>query len=95
MKETWVLDPTLNVTEDPILFAPRPDSLKNLRIGLVDNTKYNSDRLLLKIAALFEQKYGARSHLLRRKDKAGVSVPEAMISEFKAGCDLVIAGIGD
>ena len=49
-----VFDPTAEVKKEDIVFAPRPESLRNLRIGLVDNTKYNSDKLLLKIAAILE-----------------------------------------
>jgi len=90
-----VLDPTVKAMRDPIVFAPRPESLQNLRIGLVDNTKYNSDKLLLKIAILLEQKHGARSHILLKKSKASVPVHEALIREFKAGCDVVLAGVGD
>jgi hypothetical protein len=95
MKKLQALDPTVKPIKEPMTFTPRPHSLRNVRIGLVDNTKYNSDKLLVKVATLLEQEHGAQSHILRRKNKASVPVHEAIISEFKAGCDVVIAGIGD
>ncbi len=95
MEKLRVLDPTVKAMEDPIVFAPRPESLRNLRIGLVDNTKYNSDKLLLKIAALLEEKCGIRSHTLQKKRTAGAAAHEAIINDYKAHCDIVIAGIGD
>jgi len=75
--------------------APRPASLRNLRIGLVENTKYNSSDLLLKIAAILEKEYGAESHILRSKRSPGTPVDEKTIQEFKAAGDVAIAGIGD
>jgi hypothetical protein len=94
MEELQVFDPTYQPKEQVITFSPRPDSLRNRRIGLVDNTKFNSDKLLIKIATILEQEYGAKSHILRRKRRA--SVPdEEIFNEFAATCDVVIAGIGD
>jgi hypothetical protein len=54
------------------LAVPRPESLRNVRIGLVENTKYNSDKLLLRIAAILEKEYGAQSHIIRSKHGSGV-----------------------
>jgi hypothetical protein len=94
MEQLQVFDPTYQPKEQTIAFAPRPDSLRNRRIGLVDNTKFNSDKLLLKIAEILERDYGAKGHVLRSKRK--VSIPdEEIIKQFAADCDLVIAGIGD
>ena len=95
MEKLRVLDPIVNAIEEPIVFAPRPESLRNLRIGLVDNTKYNSDKLLLKIAALLKLKCGTQSHTLQKKRTAGVPAHETIINDYKAHCDIVIAGIGD
>jgi len=81
--------------EEPIVFAPRPQSLRNARIGLVDNTKYNSDKLLLKIAALLKQECGTQGHILQKKRTASVPAHEAIINDYKVHCDIVIAGIGD
>jgi hypothetical protein len=90
-----VFDPTTQAKEQPVAFVPRPESLRNLRIGLVENTKYNSDKLLLRIATLLEQEYGARSHIIRSKHSSGVPAHQEIIDEYKASCDVVVAGIGD
>ena len=37
-----ILDPTVEPRRQPLTYVPRPDSLKGKRIGLVENTKYNS-----------------------------------------------------
>jgi hypothetical protein len=90
-----IYDPTTEVAGRRIAYAPRPKSLKGLRVGLVDNTKHNSDQLLLRIAALLERDHGAKTHVIRRKHSAGAAPHAEIIEEFKANCDVVVAGVGD
>jgi hypothetical protein len=90
-----IYDPTTEASGRRIHFAPRPQSLKGLRVGLVDNTKHNSDQLLLRIASILEKEHGAKSHVIRRKRSAGAAPSAEMIEEYKANCDVVVAGIGD
>ena len=54
-----VLDPTVEVLTQPIKFVARPGSLAGKRIGLVENTKFNSDRLLQKIGDILVADHGA------------------------------------
>ena len=95
MKNLAIFDPTAEPTKISIDFVPRPSSLKNLRIGLVENKKYNSDKLLLKIAAILEKEYDAESHIIRGKRTASLPVEEEIVDELSSSCDVVIAGIGD
>ena len=66
-----------------------------MRIGLVDNTKHNSDQLLLRLADILEKEHGAKAHLIRRKTSAGAAPHAEIIEEYKAACDIVVAGVGD
>src|SRR6266436_4342018 len=61
----------------------------------VEYTKYNSDKLLLRIAAILEHEYGAQSHIIRSKHSSGVPAHKEIIDEYTASCDVVIAGVGD
>ncbi|OGA50739.1 MAG: hypothetical protein A3F74_10910 [Betaproteobacteria bacterium RIFCSPLOWO2_12_FULL_62_58] len=90
-----IFDPTTEVTGRRIAYVPRPKSLDGLRIGLVDNTKHNSDQLLLRIAAVIERDHGAKAHVIRRKHSAGAAPHAEIIEEFKANCDVIVAGVGD
>jgi hypothetical protein len=90
-----VFDPTSRNAEQEIRLAPRPESLRGLRIGLVENTKYNSSALLLRIAAILEKEYGAKSHILRSKRTPGTPVDQKTIEEFKTTIDVAVAGVGD
>jgi len=90
-----IYDPTIEPKGRHIAYAPRPKSLAGLRIGLVDNSKHNSDQLLMRIAGLLESDYGAKAHVMRRKISAGVPASPEIIAEFKNACDVVVAGVGD
>ncbi len=90
-----IYDPTIEAKGRHIAYSPRPKSIAGLRVGLVDNSKHNSDQLLLRIAGLLESDYGATAHVMRRKVSAGVSASPEIIAEFKNACDVVVAGVGD
>ena len=95
MEKLQMFDPTAQIKERAISFAPRPESLQGVRIGLVENTKFNSDKLLLKIAAILENEHGAKSHIICSKRNPSVPVHQEIFDEFVANCDVVISGIGD
>ena len=90
-----IFDPTIEAKGRKIDYAPRPKSLAGLRVGLVDNSKHNSDQLLMRIAGLLEREHGVKTHLMRRKSSAGIPPSAEIVAEFKAGCDVVVAGVGD
>jgi hypothetical protein len=74
---------------------PRPDTLANMRIGLLDNSKRNSRALLEYVAAAIGRTYPSASLMVRSKEQASKGVSPEMVAELRSGCDLVIAGIGD
>jgi hypothetical protein len=67
-----ILDPTVEPRKQPLTYVPRPDSLKGKRIGLVENTKFNSDRLVLKIGEILKTEYGAAETRMWRKHNSSV-----------------------
>jgi hypothetical protein len=90
-----ILDPTTEVNPRRIAYAARPGTLEGLTIGLIDNTKHNSDQLLLRIANILEEKHGAKAHIIRKKKSSGAAPHEEIVEELKANCDVIVAGVGD
>ena len=90
-----IYDPTTEVSGRHIAYMPRPKSLDGLRIGLVDNTKHNSDQLLTRIATILERDHGAKAHVIRKKKSAGAAPHAEIVEEYKANCDVIVAGVGD
>ena len=90
-----LLDPTTPAARQAIAYTARPTSLTGKRVALIENTKFNSDRLLQKIGDLLVQEYRAASARMWRKRNASVPAHEEIVEEVRRTCDVVVAGIGD
>jgi hypothetical protein len=96
MKRT-VFDPTVLPAQasGAFSYAPRPTSLKGLRVGLVENTKFNSEVILRKVAQRLAAQYQVTMTHLNRKKSPGHSVTPEVIAYFQEKADFVLAGVGD
>lgn len=90
-----LLDPTTPAARQAIAYKPRPATLSGKRVALIENTKFNSDRLLQKIGDLLVQEYGAASARMWRKRNSSVPAHTEIVEEVRKTCDVVVAGIGD
>ena len=90
-----ILDPTVEPRKQPLTFVPRPDSLTGKRIGLVENTKYNSDKLLERIGDMLKKEHGVAEWKIFHKHNSSVPAHKEVIDEVKAGYDVMVAGVGD
>ena len=90
-----LFDPTISPEQKGIDYVPRPENLAGLKVGLVDNTKYNSRALLIKVAERLKEKFNTETVFITKKQSAGHPVDDAAIEEMKAKADVAIAGIGD
>lgn len=89
-----ILDPTIATAREEIDYAPRPKNLAGLRIGLIENTKKNSEAVLRGLAAKLEALHGMKVEVLVHKPQRA-PLREAQIAELKGRADFAIAGIGD
>ena len=90
-----VLDPTNEPIRTTFESAPRPETLKGLTLGLIDNGKKNSDYLVKKIGARLRALYGLGGDIHVRKPSPSHAIPQDMAEELAGRVDLVVAGIGD
>jgi len=90
-----VLDPTSAPVAERAERAKRPDSLEGKRVGFLDNSKPNSDKVLLYLEAMLRERYGIGSAVHRRKPTASRVIPPDMLEEMLRECDLVIPAVGD
>jgi hypothetical protein len=90
-----ILDPTVEPRKQPLTYVPRPDSLKGKRIGLIENTKFNSDNLLVRIGEILKNEYGVAECKMWRKHNSSVPAHEEIIEEARRSVDCIVAGIGD
>ena len=90
-----LFDPTSKPVARAVELAPRPASLSGLRLGLVDNTKFNSDTLLHKLAERLARRHGIRVTVTNRKRSPSHEIEEGVVPGLSRRADLVISGIGD
>jgi len=90
-----VLDPTNEPIRTTFKLAPRPETLKGLTLGLIDNGKKNSDYLVKKIGTRLRELYGLTEDIHVRKPSPSHAIPQDMAEELAGRVDLVVAGIGD
>ena len=90
-----ILEPTTAAATQVIAYVPRPAALAGKRVALIENTKFNSDNLLVKIGNILVNDYGAASARMWRKKNAGVPAHEEIVAEVQQTCDVVVAGVGD
>ena len=89
-----ILDPTISTVREHIKYAPRPKDLRGLRIGLIDNTRKNSDAVLTKLAERLRSAYGMSvERVVRKHQRAPLS--DAQLAELRGCTDFVVAGVGD
>jgi hypothetical protein len=74
--------------------ARRLESLEGTLIGVLDNSKFNTDRIFQLVERSLRENYGVREVIWRRKHNFSQPAPGPLVAELSA-CDAVITGIGD
>jgi hypothetical protein len=98
MKETdylTVFDPRGRVEARRIAPAPRVAGLAGLRLGVLDNTKWNAGRLLRKTAVRLGEEFGFAAVNHYRKESFAKTADPALIAAIAAANDIVLTAIGD
>lgn len=90
-----LFDPTSSPVPREVTLAPRPADLRGLRIGLVENTKFNSVPILTKLADRLRARYGMSVAPMTTKRSPSHEIDEAQIKALRKQSDFVVSGIGD
>src|SRR5262245_42909698 len=77
------------------LIAPRPQSLKGARVGIMYNAKRNGPELMSAIADLLRGEDGI-GEVVGPVRSAGTMLPsKEQIDDMASRCDIVLTGLGD
>ena len=93
--EPVVFDPRGVVERERLAPAPRLRDLAGLRLGVLDNTKWNAGRLLRKTAALLGDEVALGAVNYYRKESFSKDAEPALIEQIAAANDIVLTAIGD
>ena len=88
-------DPRGRVEIERVAPAARPAALEGLRLAVLDNTKWNANRLLRKAAAQLEEHFHFAAVNYYRKESFSKIAYPALVAEIARDNDLVLTAIGD
>ena len=94
-KSIPVYDPRGVVEAAPLATAPRVKKLEGLRLGLLDNTKWNANKLLRGVRDRLAGKHAFSAVNYYRKENFSLAAAPGLIAEITANNDLVVTAIGD
>ena len=86
-------DPTAAPRPVNAQLAPRLDSLKGKRAGILDNSKANAGTLMLAVTKILQERSGVTDVIKREKPVAGPPKPEVL--DALAQCDFALVGSAD
>jgi hypothetical protein len=90
-----VFDPRGAVETEPRALAARVAALNGLRLGVLDNTKWNAGRLLRKTAAKLQKEYVFAAVNYYRKESFSREADPVLIDTIAADNDITLTAIGD
>src|SRR4051812_2827204 len=90
-----VFDPRGRVDTERVMPASRVVALEGLRLGILDNTKWNASRLLRKTAERLGDDHSFASVNYYRKESFSKAADPALLAAIAADNDIVLTAIGD
>ncbi len=91
-----LIDPTgFDPGETAMAMAPRPIDLRGKRLGLLDNSKANSDAILWAIARELDAEFEFADIFHVTKHSASLPPFPEVMADLHRNADFVIAGVGD
>ena len=93
--EQIVFDPRGSVTAATFTPAPRLETLNGVRLGVLDNSKWNASKLLRRTVALLEADATPTTINHYTKDSFSRVAPAELLDRIAAENDAVVTAIGD
>ena len=91
-----LVDPTgFDPGEAPPVMAARPIDLRGGRLGLLDNSKANADKILWAIANALNDEFEFADIFYARKHSSSLPPHPEVLADLHRNADFVIAGVGD
>jgi hypothetical protein len=95
LNDAMAFDPRGVVETEPLALAARAQRLDGLRLGVLDNTKWNANRLLRKTVAQLQQELSFTAVNYYRKESFSTDADPSLIESIAANNDIILTAIGD
>ncbi len=73
----------------------RPNTLAGKKLGLLENTKANSDKVLYELGQILKEKYDLKDVLYFGKHNASLPTKPDTVQEMLDQVDVLVTGVGD
>lgn len=90
-----IYDPRGSVAAQQRSVSERIGDVKGLRLGVLDNTKWNANKLLRALRDELQSAHGLAPAGYYRKESFSRFAEPQLLDEIKAHSDLVVTAIGD
>jgi hypothetical protein len=95
LNDAMAFDPRGVVATEPLALAARAQGLDGLRLGVLDNTKWNANRLLRKTVIKLQREVSFAAVNYYRKESFSKDADPALVETIAANNDIVLTAIGD
>ena len=90
-----VYNPSSKPAPEALKTAARKTSLNGKVLGIIDNSKPNSDIILKRLAEKLNDRFNVKEIVWSKKPTASLPITNDEIQKLARKCDFVLAGVGD
>ncbi len=91
-----LLNPTgTSLSSGDFQLNERPDTLAGMTLGLLENSKANSDKVLHELGQMLKEKYDLKEIVMFNKHSASLPTKPDVVQDMINKVDILITGIGD
>ena len=90
-----IYNPSSKPAPEVLKTASRKTSLKGGVLGIIDNSKPNSDTVLKRVAEKLNSRFDVKEIVWSKKTTASLPITNDEIQKLARKCDFVLAGVGD
>jgi hypothetical protein len=90
-----VYDPRGVVAAESRKISPRISTVQGLRLGVLDNTKWNANKLLRALRDELQATHQLKPAGYYRKESFSRFAEPGLLDEIRKNCDVVVTAIGD
>jgi hypothetical protein len=95
MQTQTVYDPRGIIEAEPMALAPRVKKIDGLRLAILDNSKWNCNKMLRGVRDELQEKHKFSAINYFTKDSFSSNAAPELIAEIVANHDIALTAIGD
>ncbi len=96
VRNVRLVDPSgLELQAGDFRLNDRPSSLEGKTLGLLENSKANSDKVLNELGQILKERHGLKEVRMFNKHSASLPTKPEVVEDMLNSVDVLITGVGD